>query len=122
MAKITDSELEELLYFALKESIEFAKTSDKDYTLATEKKLQKTYEEKYNFSAMLASRIQRPVTWHLSKHEYIPFDGCSKWHIAEKAKNLTEQDLKDMTKTILESNDTKCYLKSNFKLEGYDVQ
>jgi hypothetical protein len=116
--QITCSELEEMIYFALRESIEFAKASKEDYSITVEKKLQD--EKGYNLTPMLASRVQRPVFWYLSsEHNYILYNEKDSWSIAENAKNLTAKDLKEMAKSIF--NESRVYLESNFRENKYEV-
>jgi hypothetical protein len=120
--KVTYSQIEEMLYFSLKESIEFTRNSDKDYGISeggVEGKLMK----KYSISKLLASRVHRPVFWHLSDKKLIIFDGCGKWSLADSAKNLNDNDLKAAAKLVMKKYyDDYEYLKANFKNEGYEIQ
>lgn len=114
---ITDSQIEEMIYFSLKESVEFAKTNEGDFELAVEGKLKK----KYAVSDRLAAAIARPVYWYLStENKYIPNNGTGLWKITEEAKNLADKDFQDITKKLLE--EYRNYIKSNFESSGYKIQ
>ena len=122
MAKnITYSQIEEMLYFSLKESIEFAKTSNEDYGVAeggVEEKLVKAYK----ILPLLASRVHRPVFWYLSDSKIIVFDGCNKF-ILDKTKNISDDDLKAAASLLMKQYyDKDEYLKKNFEKEGYEIQ
>jgi len=92
---ITCSQIEEMIYFSIKESIEFAKTSMEDFELAVESKL----KEKYGLLDHLAITIVRPVFWYLSTdNKLIPNNGNGMWKITEEAKSLADKDFQDITK------------------------
>jgi hypothetical protein len=120
--KITYSQIEEMLYFSLKESIEFAKTSKENYGVSkggVEDKLMKTYP----ISKSLAASVHRPVFWHLSNEKLIVFDGCDKFFLSDEAKNLNNEDLKAAAKLVMKKYyDEHKYLKANFENEGYEIQ
>jgi hypothetical protein len=106
-----------MIYFSLKESIEFAKTSKEDYGLAVEQKLQK----EYGISINLAAVVQRPIIWCLSvENKLILNNGCGRWAITEKAEKFEDKDFKEIAEKILK--DYRIYLKSNFENEGYKFQ
>jgi hypothetical protein len=111
MAEITNSELGELLYFSLKESIEFAKTSTKDYVLAVEGRLTgNEIVRKYQLSEKISS-IMRPVCWYLSDNGLIP-SNAGNWNITEKARNLEDNELKKIAESLIKK--WEIYLRSNF--------
>jgi len=121
---INDSLLEEMLYFSLKESVEFAKSNNDDFFNVVQKKVELKYwgedERKEGFSDFLASKVMNPVFWYISsENRLIPSNGSGKWVITEEAKNLTDNDFKDLSKTIFK--EYEIYLKSNFKIKGYEI-
>jgi hypothetical protein len=107
MEKATDSKIEEIVYFALKESIEFAKKSQGEFSLPIEKKI----IEKYKLPDKLASIVERPVFWYLSDKKIVPSE-LGKWLISDGGKSLKDGDLKAMAKLVFKEYGE--YLKSNF--------
>ena len=118
---ITYSQIEEMIYFSLKESIEFAKTSKENYGVSKEG-VEDKLTKKYSISKALAASVHRPVFWYLSDKKLINFDGCSKFFLSDAAKNLNDDDLKAAAKLVMKKYyDNYEYLKSNFKNEGYVI-
>jgi hypothetical protein len=121
MAKtIADSDIKEMLYFSIKESIEFAKASNEDYGLAVEKKLQAPKEEKgHGLSKSLAAIVERPIIWYLSEHKLIPNNGCGIWAITKRAEKFEDKDFEEIKEKIWEER--RIYFRSNFESEGYNA-